>query len=74
MPGCALRSRFTQGAAIPHREAVEMAVQLVHDAGCEPLVVGDLAAARSFQRHGPGFRANTSLLRLRRALGLVDDA
>ena len=56
------------------REAVDTAVQLVRDAGCEPLVVGDLAAARSFERHGPGFRANTNLARLRRLLGLADDA
>jgi predicted dinucleotide-binding enzyme len=56
------------------REAVETAVQLVRDAGCEPLVVGDLASARSFQRRGPGFRANTSLPRLRHLLGLPDDA
>lgn len=54
------------------REALETAVQLVYDAGCEPLVVGDLAAARSFQRHGPGFRANTNLRKLRRLLGFVD--
>jgi 8-hydroxy-5-deazaflavin:NADPH oxidoreductase len=56
------------------KEAVDTAVQLVRDAGCEPLVVGDLAAARSFERHGPGFRANTNLARLRRLLGLADDA
>jgi predicted dinucleotide-binding enzyme len=56
------------------REAVEMAAQLVRDAGCDPLVVGDLGAARSFQRRGPGFRANTSLPRLRRLLGLADEA
>jgi hypothetical protein len=55
------------------REAVETAVQLVRDAGCEPLVVGDLATARSFQRHGPGFRANADLRRLRRLLGLADE-
>jgi len=56
------------------REAIDTAVQLVRDAGCEPFVVGDLAAARSFERHGPGFRANTNLARLRRLLGLTDDA
>jgi len=56
------------------KEAVETAVQLVRDAGCEPLVVGGFAAARSFRRHGPGFRANTSLARLRRLLGLGDEA
>ena len=56
------------------RAAVDTAVQLVRDAGCEPLIVGDLAAARSFQRHGPGFRANTNLEKLRRLLGLADPA
>jgi predicted dinucleotide-binding enzyme len=56
------------------REAVDTAVQLVRDAGCDPLVVGDLAAARSFQRQGPGFRANTDLSSLRSLLGLRDDS
>ena len=35
-------------------EAVQVAAQLVRDAGCEPVVVGNLAAARSFQRGGAG--------------------
>jgi 8-hydroxy-5-deazaflavin:NADPH oxidoreductase len=52
------------------REAVQVAAQLVRDAGCEPVVVGDLAAARSFQRGGPGFRANTTAPELRHLLGL----
>ena len=51
-------------------EALRVAERLVRDAGCEPVVVGDLAAARSFQRGGPGFRANTSAPALRRRLGL----
>jgi predicted dinucleotide-binding enzyme len=51
-------------------DALRVAEQLVRDAGCEPVVVGDLAAARSFQRGGPGFRANTSAPALRRRLGL----
>ncbi|MFP3554896.1 NADPH-dependent F420 reductase [Paraburkholderia sp. SIMBA_049] len=50
--------------------AVEVAVRLVKDAGCDPLVVGKLADARSFQRGGPGFRANTNLQELRRLLGM----
>lgn len=50
--------------------AVEVAAQLVRDAGCEPIVVGNLAAARRFQRGGPGFRANTTAPELRRLLGL----
>jgi 8-hydroxy-5-deazaflavin:NADPH oxidoreductase len=55
-------------------EAVETAILLVRDAGCEALLVGDLASARSFQRHGPGFRANTGLTRLRRLLGPEKDS
>jgi len=55
-------------------EAVQTAVRLVRDAGCDPLVVGNLAAARSFQQGGPGFRANTTLPDLRRRLGLPDGA
>ncbi len=43
---------------------------LVRDAGCEPVKVGDLAAARKFQRGGPGFRANTNATDLRDRLGL----
>jgi 8-hydroxy-5-deazaflavin:NADPH oxidoreductase len=53
-------------------EAVQVAAQLVRDAGCEPLVVGNLAAASSFQRGGPGFRANTTAPELRRLLGLPE--
>jgi hypothetical protein len=51
-------------------DALRVAEQLVRDAGCEPVVVGNLAAARSFQRGGPGFRANTNAPALRRRLGL----
>jgi len=51
-------------------DALRVAEQLVRDAGCEPVVVGNLAAARSFQRGGPGFRANTDAPTLRRRLGL----
>jgi hypothetical protein len=53
-------------------QAVEVAAQLVRDAGCEPVAVGDLAAASSFQRGGPGFRANTTAPELRRRLGLPE--
>lgn len=51
-------------------EAIAMAEQLVRDAGCDPVVVGDLAAARRFQRGGAGFRAHLSAPALRRALQL----
>jgi hypothetical protein len=53
-------------------EAIQTAAQLVRDAGCEPVVVGKLADARSFQRGGPGFRANTTAAKLRSVLGLPD--
>jgi len=53
-------------------EAVQIAAQLARDAGCEPVVVGNLSAAKSFQRGGPGFRANTTAPELRRLLGLPD--
>ena len=51
-------------------EALAVVAQLVLDAGCEPVVVGGLADARSFQRGGAGFRANTDAADLRRRLGL----
>jgi predicted dinucleotide-binding enzyme len=50
--------------------ALVVAEQLVRDAGCDPVVVGDLASARRFQRGGPGFRAHLSVAELRRALNL----
>jgi hypothetical protein len=53
-------------------QAVQVAAQLVRDAGCEPVVVGNLAAATRFQRGGPGFRANTTAPELRRLLGLPE--
>jgi 8-hydroxy-5-deazaflavin:NADPH oxidoreductase len=53
-------------------KAVQVAAQLVRDAGCEPVVVGNGAAARRFQRGGLGFRANTTAPKLRRLLGLSD--
>src|SRR4029077_15443457 len=40
-------------------EALQVTAQLVPDAGCEPVIVGNLAACKSFDRDGPGWRANT---------------
>lgn len=54
-------------------EAIRIAVQLVRDAGSEPVIVGSLADARSFQRGGPGFRANTDAAQLRRRMGLPEE-
>jgi predicted dinucleotide-binding enzyme len=53
-------------------EAVQVAAQLVREAGCEPVIVGNLAACKSFDRDGPGFRANTTAPNLRRLLGLPE--
>jgi len=51
-------------------DALRMAERLVRDAGCDPVVVGGLAKATTFQRGGPGFRANTTAAELRRLLGM----
>ena len=50
--------------------ALQTAEQLVRDAGCDPVVTGDLATARRFQRGGAGFRAHETAPELRRSLGL----
>lgn len=52
------------------RQALEVAAQLARDAGGEPVITGDLGSARTFQRGGPGFRANTDAAALRALLGL----
>ena len=54
--------------------ALEVAEQLVRDAGCDPVMVGGLASARRFQRGGPGFRAHLGASDLRRALNLPSTA
>lgn len=51
-------------------EAMKVAEGLVRDAGCDPVIVGNLAAAASFQPGGPGFRAHLTAPELRRRLGL----
>ena len=51
-------------------EALRVAADLVRDAGCDPVVVGNLAASASFQPGRPGFRAHLTAPELRRLLGL----
>jgi hypothetical protein len=46
-------------------EAMQFVAQLVRDAGCEPVIVGNLAAGKKFERGNPGFRANTTAAKLR---------
>lgn len=53
-------------------EALEVAVGLVIDAGCDPVIAGNLAAARAFEQGGPGWRAHVSAQELRKRLGLPD--
>jgi predicted dinucleotide-binding enzyme len=50
--------------------ALQVAEQLVRDAGCDPVNVGDLASARRFQRGGAGFRVHLGAPALRRTLGV----
>lgn len=51
-------------------DAMQVAAQLVRDAGCEPVNVGNLATGKIFERGSPGFRANTTAAKLRQLLGL----
>ena len=51
-------------------EAVKVAAALVTDAGFDPVVVGQLADARKFQRGGPGYGQSVSAAELRRKLSL----
>jgi predicted dinucleotide-binding enzyme len=53
-------------------EALQVVAQLVRDAGCEPVIVGNLAAGKKFERGSPGFRANTTAAKLRQILGLAE--
>lgn len=51
-------------------EAMEVAAELVRAAGCDPVIVGNLASAKSFQRGAPGFRAHLGESELRKRLGI----
>jgi predicted dinucleotide-binding enzyme len=51
-------------------EAVQVASMLVRDAGFEPVVVGNLADARRFQRGQPGYGQPVSAQELRQKLSL----
>lgn len=51
--------------------AMRVAADLVRDAGCDPVVVGNLASAVAFQQGGPGWRAHLTEPELRRRLGIA---
>jgi predicted dinucleotide-binding enzyme len=53
-------------------EALQVAAQLVRDAGCEPVIVGNLASGKKFERGNPGYRANTTAAKLRELLGIAE--
>lgn len=63
-------SRLGVPLAADDQEALEMAIQLVLDAGCDPVVVGSLSDAGRFARGAPGFRVNSDAATLRRRLHL----
>jgi 8-hydroxy-5-deazaflavin:NADPH oxidoreductase len=50
--------------------AMQIAAQLVRDAGCEPVIVGKLVDGKKFERGTPGFRAHLTAAKLRQLLGL----
>lgn len=52
------------------QNALKVAEQLVSDAGFDPVMVGDLASARLFQRGGPGYGQPVSASELRKILNL----
>jgi len=54
-------------------QAMQLAAELVRDAGCDPVVVGNLTAAAAFAPGGPGWRAHLTAPELRRRLGLSID-
>lgn len=68
-------TRSTNKLGIPiagdDQAAVHLAAQLVSAIGSEPVIVGNLVSANTFQPNGPGFRKNTSAEQLRHILGLT---
>ena len=52
-------------------EAVRMAAGLVRDAGFDPVVVGNLAEARRFQRGAPGYGQSVTAAELKQKLSLA---
>jgi predicted dinucleotide-binding enzyme len=52
------------------QHAVQIAAELVSDAGFDPVVVGNLADARLFQRGGPGYGQPVTAAELKQKLSL----
>jgi predicted dinucleotide-binding enzyme len=51
-------------------EAMQVAANLVRDAGFDPVVVGKLSDARRFQRGQPGYGQSVSAAELKQKLSL----
>ena len=68
------KERATLGVplASDDQEAMRVAAQLVRDAGCEPVIVGNLATGKKFENGTPVFRANATPADLRRLLHLPE--
>lgn len=66
------RARVAVPIASDDREAMQLAAGLVTDAGCDPVIVGNLASARVLEQGGPGWRAHVSAADMRKRLGLPD--
>lgn len=71
-------SRQTQKLGVPiasdDQAALNVVARLVIDVGSVPVITGNLASAKVFQRGGPGFRANTDADALRNLLKLPANA
>lgn len=68
------RARVGLPIASNDQEAMTLAAGLVTDAGCDPVIVGNLAAARILEQGGPGWRQHVSAAELRSRLGLPASA
>jgi predicted dinucleotide-binding enzyme len=62
--------RLAVPIAVDDQESVQVAAQLVRDAGFEPVEVGKLADASRFQRGAPGYGQNVSAVELKQKLSL----
>jgi 8-hydroxy-5-deazaflavin:NADPH oxidoreductase len=62
--------RIGMPIASDDQQAMAVAARLVGDAGCDPVIVGNLHAARVFQQGNPGWRAHLPADQLRQRMGL----
>lgn len=70
--GTESHQRIGMPVASDDSEALQVAAQLIRDAGCDPVITGNLASAAIFQPGEPGFRAHLPASELRLRLGVSD--